>query len=146
MKQVIQNIKSGELSVADVPAPSVRPGGVLVRTRASLISAGTEKMLIDLGRKSLVGKAKARPDLVKKVIEKVKTEGFMNTLRSVMGRLHSSLPLGYSAVGEVIAVGEGLEGRFRVGDRVACAGAGYANQAEFLFVPANLVVPMPAGL
>jgi predicted dehydrogenase/threonine dehydrogenase-like Zn-dependent dehydrogenase len=146
MKQVLQNLRSGELSVAEVPAPPLTEGGVLVRTHASLISVGTEKMLIDLGRKSLAGKARARPDLVKKVLGKVKTEGFMATLRTVMGRLSSSLPLGYSAAGEVIGVGPGLEGTFRPGDRVACAGAGYANHAEFLYVPGNLCVPMPEGL
>jgi predicted dehydrogenase/threonine dehydrogenase-like Zn-dependent dehydrogenase len=146
MRQVLQNLRSGELSVVEVPAPSLREGGVLVRTRASLISVGTEKMLIDLGRKSLAGKARARPDLVKKVLAKVRTEGFLATLRSVMGRLSSSLPLGYSAVGEVVRVGRGLEGVYRPGDRVACAGAGYANHAEYLFVPGNLTVPMPAGV
>ncbi len=146
MKQVLQNLKSGKLSVADVPTPTLRDGGVLVRTRTSLISVGTEKMLIDLAKKSLAGKARARPDLVKKVLKKLKTEGFLATLRTVMGRLSSSLPLGYSAVGEIEAVGAGLEGVFRPGDRVACAGAGYANHAEFLFVPANLCVKMPKGL
>ncbi len=146
MKQVIQSRKTGKLAIKDVPAPKVRAGCLLVRTRASLISAGTERMVIDFARKSLAGKAQARPDLVRKVIEKAKKEGLVNTWKTVMARLDEPLPLGYSAAGEVIAVGAGLEGEFRVGERVAMAGAGIANHAEMNTVPRNLVAKIPAGV
>ncbi len=146
MKQVIQSRRTGKLALKDVPAPKVRAGHLLVRTRASLISAGTERMVVDFARKSLVGKAQSRPDLVKKVIEKAKREGLAQTFKTVMARLDEPLPLGYSAAGEVVAVGRGLEGRFRVGDRVAIAGAGIANHAELNAVPENLAAPIPDGV
>lgn len=146
MKQVIQSARSGKLSVRDVPAPVVGPGELLVRTRASLISAGTERMVVDFARKSLAGKARARPDLVRKVMDKARRDGLAATLRAVMARLDAPLPLGYSAVGVVIAVGAGLEGAWRVGDRVACAGAGIANHAEINRVPVNLAAPVPADV
>ena len=146
MKQVIQSRRTGKLRLLDVPAPKVKAGHVLVRTRASLISAGTERMVIDFARKSLAGKAKARPDLVKKVIEKARREGLAATWRTVMARLDEPLPLGYSAAGEVIAVGAGCEGVFRVGGRVAVGGAGLANHAEFNVVPRNLAHPIPDGV
>jgi predicted dehydrogenase/threonine dehydrogenase-like Zn-dependent dehydrogenase len=143
MKQVIQSARTGELRVGDVPAPAVRPGHVLVRTTASLISAGTERMTVDFARKSLVGKAQARPDLVRKVIDKAKRDGIAATLRSVRARLDEPLPLGYSAAGVVVEVGEGLEGEFRVGQRVAMAGAGIANHAELNLVPRQLLATVP---
>jgi len=146
VKQVIQSRKSGKLALKDVPAPKVRGGCLLVRTRASLISAGTERMVIDFARKSLAGKAQARPDLVKKVLEKAKKEGLVNTWKAVMARLDEPLPLGYSAAGDVLAVGAGLEGEFAVGDRVAMAGAGIANHSELNTVPRNLVAKIPAGV
>ena len=142
MKQVLQNFKTGELQVADVPPPVIHPGRVLVRAAASLISAGTERMKVDLAKKSLLGKAKERPDLVKQVIQKAKTEGLMNTLTAVRAKLEALVPLGYSASGVVVGVGAGVEG-FSVGDRVACAGAGYAAHAELLSVPQNLCVRLP---
>lgn len=145
MRQVVQAVKGGRTRVADVPAPGLRAGGVLVRTRWSLISAGTEKLIIDLAGKSLVGKARARPDLVKKTIEKVKREGVVATYRAVAGRLSGDIPLGYSAAGEVLAVGHGVTG-LAPGDRVACAGAGYANHAEILSVPRNLCARVPEGV
>ncbi|MDP4795340.1 MAG: bi-domain-containing oxidoreductase [Rhodospirillales bacterium] len=144
MKQVIQSRRTGKLALKDVPAQAVRAGALLVRTRASLISAGTERMVVDFARKSLAGKAQARPDLVRKVLDKAKKEGLWNTWKTVMARLDEPLPLGYSAAGEVIAVGAGLEGEFRVGDRVAMAGAGIANHAELNTVPRNLVAKIPA--
>ncbi|MBT3238431.1 MAG: Gfo/Idh/MocA family oxidoreductase [Rhodospirillaceae bacterium] len=143
MKQVIQSARTGKLKLTEVPAPEVRAGHLLVATRASLISAGTEKMVVDFARKSLAGKARQRPDLVKKVIDKVKRDGLGATLRAVLARLDEPLPLGYSLAGDVIAVGEGLEGKFRVGQHVACAGAGLANHAEFNVVPASLTAPVP---
>jgi len=146
MKQVIQSRRTGKLALKEVPAPGVRAGHLLVRTRASLISAGTERMVIDFARKNLAAKAQARPDLVKKVLDKAKKEGLWNTWKAVMARLDEPLPLGYSAAGQVIAVGAGLEGRYRVGDRVAMAGAGIANHAELNAVPENLVAHIPDGV
>ena len=146
MKQVIQSARTGKLSLRDVPEPRVRSGHLLVASRASLISAGTERMVIDFARKSLAGKAKERPDLVRKVIDKARRDGIVSTFKAVMARLDEPLPLGYSAAGEVVAVGAGLEGTFRVGQRVAMAGAGLANHAELNVVPRNLAATIPDGL
>jgi len=143
MKQVIQNTRTGKLRLTDVPDPRVKAGNVLVKTRASLISAGTERMAVEFARKSLAGKARQRPDLVKKVLDKAKRDGIAATFRSVMARLDEPLPLGYSAAGEIVAVGEGLEGVFRTGQRVAVAGAGLANHAELNVIPGNLVAAIP---
>jgi polar amino acid transport system substrate-binding protein len=145
LKQVLQAAGGGSTRVADVPPPAVRRGGVLVRTEWSLISAGTERLVIDLATKSLVGKARARPDLVKKTLDKLRREGLVATYRAVAGRLAGDVPLGYSAAGRVIAVGDGVTG-IAVGDRVACAGAGYANHAEVLSVPVNLTARIPPEL
>ena len=145
MQQILQNIKSGETRLETVPPPADRAGGVRVRTAASLISAGTEKMLIDLAQKSLVGKAQARPDLVRQVLQKVKKEGLLNTFRNVMSKMEKPMPLGYSAAGIVEAVGREVTG-FKAGDRVAIAGAGYANHAEINVVPKNLVALIPDGV
>src|SRR5688572_4961703 len=123
MKQILQNVRSGVVSAYDVPSPSVQRGRILVRTATSLISAGTEKVAVESGKKSLLGKAKERPDLVKQVIEKVRTEGLLKTYRSVQNKLDGTTALGYSAAGFVSAVGDGVTG-FLPGDRVACAGAG----------------------
>jgi predicted dehydrogenase/threonine dehydrogenase-like Zn-dependent dehydrogenase len=142
MKQLLQNLKNGEGAVAEVPAPVAQAGRVLVRTAASLVSAGTERAVVELGRKSLVGKARERPDLVRKVVEKVKTEGLVNTLGAVREKLDESHALGYSAAGIVVEVGANVS-EFRVGDRVACAGTGYATHAEVLSVPKNLCVALP---
>jgi predicted dehydrogenase/threonine dehydrogenase-like Zn-dependent dehydrogenase len=143
MKQLIQSARSGKLSLTDVPEPAAGEGEVLVRTRASLISAGTERMVIDFARKGLVGKALARPDLVRKVADKARRDGAAAALRAAMSRLDEPLPLGYSAAGEIVALGRGVEGRFRIGQRVAIAGAGMANHAEVNAVPANLVARVP---
>src|SRR5215213_1889311 len=142
MKQLLQNLKTGEGVVADVPAPVAQPGRVLVRAAASLVSAGTERAFVERGRKGLVGKAKDRPDLVGKVLEKVKSEGLLSTLQSVREKLDESHALGYSAAGLVVEVGEGVT-EFRAGDRVACAGTGYAAHAELLSVPKNLCARLP---
>ncbi|CAA7621185.1 bi-domain-containing oxidoreductase [Magnetospirillum sp. SS-4] len=146
MKQVIQSARTGKLSLRDVPEPRVRSGHLLVASRASLISAGTERMVIDFARKSLAGKAKERPDLVRKVIDKARRDGILSTFKAVMARLDEPLPLGYSAAGQVVAVGAGLEGAFRVGQRVAMAGAGLANHAELNVVPRNLAAAIPDGV
>ena len=141
MKQVLQNYKTGELRLADVPRPALRAKGVLVATRASLISAGTEKMKVDVAKKNLLGKAMERPDQVKKVLESVRQQGLLPTWEKVMNKLDTPTPLGYSSAGVVLEVGREAPG-FSVGDRVACAGAGYAVHADVAYVPRNLVVPM----
>ena len=145
MKQILQNRKTGELSVNDVPAPVAQRGRVLVRAAASLISAGTERMAVDLGKKSLLGKARERPDLVKQVVQKAKNEGLLNTYNAVRAKLSSSTALGYSAAGIVIDVGDDVT-EFTAGDRVACAGAGFASHAEVLSVPKNLCVRVPESV
>lgn len=141
MKQVSQNYKTGEIRLEDTVAPSLGAGGVLVRTAFSVISMGTEGMKVREGKMSYAGKACARPDHVRKVIQGVRQQGLATTYRKVMNRLDSLTPLGYSLSGTVTAVGTGIT-EFVIGDRVACAGAGYANHAEINFVPRNLVVPV----
>lgn len=145
MKQIAQNYKSGELSVLDVPVPACKPGGVLVRTEFSLISAGTEMMKVQESKLSLVGKARARPDQVKKVLESMAQQGPLATYRKVAGKLDSYTPLGYSTSGIVVEVGDGADG-FEVGQRVACGGNQFAFHAEYNWVPKNLCVPMPEGV
>ncbi|MBS1789488.1 MAG: bi-domain-containing oxidoreductase [Acidobacteria bacterium] len=142
MKQVIQNFRSGVLKVDDVPETICRRGGILVGNVASLVSAGTEKMTVDLAQKSLVGKAKERPDLVRQVISKFRRDGLMATLRTVKAKLDTPVALGYSCAGVVREVGRDVED-FQVGDRVACAGMNYASHAETVFVPKNLAVKIP---
>jgi predicted dehydrogenase/threonine dehydrogenase-like Zn-dependent dehydrogenase len=142
MKQVLQNNKTGRMAVADVPTPIAQKGRVLVRASASLISAGTERMAVDEGKKSLIERARERPELVRQVLEKAKNEGFLKTFNAVRSKLGSSTALGYSAAGVVMDVGEDVT-EFRAGDRVACAGAGYASHAEVLSVPKNLCVRLP---
>jgi len=145
MKQVVQSYRSGELKLWDAPAPACGAGKVLVAVSRSLISAGTEKLVIDLGKASLAGKAVLRPDLVQQVLTKAKREGLLPTLEKVFAKLDQPAPLGYSAAGRVIAAGAGVSG-LAAGDLVACAGAGYANHAEFVAVPKNLVVRVPDGV
>jgi len=142
LKQLLQNLKTGEGTVADVPSPIARRGRVLVRTVSSLVSAGTERAFVELGRKSVVGKAAERPDLVKKILDKVKSDGVMSTLSMIRDKLDESHALGYSAAGIVIEVGSDVT-EFRAGQRVACAGTGYATHAEILSVPKNLCVALP---
>ena len=107
MKQVLQSQRRGEVRLAEVPAPACRAGGVLVSTRSSVISAGTERMLVELGKKSLLGKARARPDLVRKVLDTVRTRGVRATAEQVFAKLDEPVPLGYSASGEVVEAGRG---------------------------------------
>ena len=145
MKQIAQNYKSGELALLEVPVPAARPGGVLVRTQISLISTGTEMMKINESKLSLVGKARARPDQVKKVMQSVSQQGLRATYRKVSDRLDSYTPLGYSLCGEVVEVGAEVED-LAVGQRVACAGNSYAVHAEYNWVPRNLCVPLPEGV
>jgi predicted dehydrogenase len=145
MKQVLQSYRTGELSLTDVPAPGLEPGAVLVRTKRSLISVGTERQVMDLAKRSLVGKARARPDLVKKVLGRLSRDGLLATGKAVFNKLDQPIPLGYSCVGSVLAVGEGVAG-LAVGDRVACAGAKVANHAEVNLVPKNLCARIPEGV
>jgi len=145
VKQVLQNLKTGEVSVSDVPVPSVRRGFVLVRTAASLISAGTERLTVEAGQKSLLSRAVEQPALVKQVLQKARHEGVLNTVDAVLSKLGSMNALGYSAAGTVIEIGEAVT-ELRVGDRVACAGVGYASHAEVLAVPKNLCVRLPENV
>ena len=145
MKQVLQNRKTGRPFVGEVPVPALQRGRVLVRTVASLISAGTERAAVELVSKGLVQEARQRPDLVKAVVAKVKNEGLLNTFASVRDKMAASQALGYSAAGIVAAVGEDVS-EFQIGDRVACAGVGFASHAEVLSVPKNLCVHLPEGV
>jgi len=142
MKQLLQNLKTGETTVADVPIPTLKPGTALIHTAASLVSAGTERMVVEFAEKSLVGKARSRPDLVKQVLDKARREGLLTTVDAAFNRLDQPMPLGYSSAGTIIAVGKGLQG-FKVADRVACAGGGYAVHAEYAIIPKNLLVHIP---
>jgi len=142
MKQVVQNFRSGQLKVEELPRPALRPAGVLVRTAFSLISAGTERTIVETAQSSLIGKARSRPDLVRQVLDTVKREGLSSTYEKVKARLSQTRDLGYSAAGTVVEVGN-KSNEFRVGDRVACAGAGYASHAEVIYVPKNLCCKLP---
>ena len=142
MRQLTLKLKNGEIRVLEVPAPVLGPGMVLVRNHYSLISAGTEASSATAARKSLVGKAKERPQQVKQVIDAFKEHGPIQTYRAVMKRLDSYSPLGYSSAGEVIEAAPDVRG-FAAGDLVACGGAGYASHAEIIAVPSNLCVKLP---
>ncbi|MFJ8157412.1 bi-domain-containing oxidoreductase [Streptomyces sp. NPDC094468] len=145
MKQVVQNYKSGELAVLDVPVPGCKPGGVLVRSAYSLISTGTELMKVSEAGMSMLGKARSRPDQVAKVMQSVATNGVPATYRKVMGKLDSYTPLGYSLCGVVEQVGAGIDD-VKAGDLVACAGNEHALHAELNWVPKNLYTPVPDRL
>ncbi|MGW7566235.1 bi-domain-containing oxidoreductase [Streptomyces tendae] len=145
MKQVVQNYKSGELALLDVPVPGCKPGGVLVRTAYSLISTGTELMKVSEAGMSMLGKARSRPDQVAKVVQSVATNGVPATYRKVMGKLDSYTPLGYSLCGVVEQVGDGIDD-VKAGDLVACAGNEHALHAELNWVPKNLYTPVPDSL
>ncbi len=142
MKQVIQSYKTGDITISDVPAPACKAGGVLVMNVNSLISIGTEKSMIEIARKNLFEKAKARPDLVKRFIDKAKKEGLINVYKEAMNRLDEPVALGYSSSGTILKVGQGVS-EFAIGDRVACVGAGFAGHAEVIWVPENLCVKLP---
>ena len=144
MKQIVQKPKAGVV-VEEVPAPALRSEGVLVRNHASLISAGTERATVSVGSASLLTTARERPDLVRRVLKMVRTQGWRATLQKVRARMGASTPLGYSCSGEVLATSPGL-GELSIGERVACAGASYANHAEVVFIPKNLCVRIPDGV
>ena len=142
MKQVVQSYKTGEVALRDVPVPQCGGKRILVRNRNSLISLGTERSTIELGRKSLVGKAAARPDLVRRAWEKARKEGLLKTWHEAMGRLDTPTPLGYSCAGIVEQCGAAAT-EFAPGDRVACVGQGFASHAEFVSIPVNLAARIP---
>ncbi len=142
MKQLLQSVRKGRVFLSEVPPPQVRPNGVLVQTAASVISPGTERAALEFSQMSLFSKARNRPDLVRQVLDKVKRDGFLEAARIALARLDRPIAVGYACAGTVIALGsEATE--FNVGDRVACAGAGYAAHAELNYVPRNLAVPIP---
>jgi polar amino acid transport system substrate-binding protein len=145
MKQLVQDFKTGDIKLVDVPPPVVAPGCVLVRNAFSLVSAGTEKATVAMAQASLVGKARLRPDLAKQVLGTLKREGIGATLRKVQSRLDQWKQLGYSSAGTILEVGEGVTG-FAVGDRVACAGQDYASHAEVVLIPQNLCTKLPEGV
>ena len=141
MKQILQNLRSGGTGVAEVPCPAVARGELLIRTSVTLISAGTERMLVSFGRASLLGKARAQPERVREVLDKIRTDGLVATLGAVFNKLDRPLPLGYCNVGVVLAVGEDVTG-FAVGDRVASNG----GHAEVVSVPKHLCARIPEGV
>jgi predicted dehydrogenase/threonine dehydrogenase-like Zn-dependent dehydrogenase len=141
MKQIIQSFKTGQTILEEVPAPQVAKGTVLIQTTHSLVSLGTERMLVEFGKSNLISKARQQPDKVKQVLDKIKTEGLMPTLEAVFNKLGEPLPLGYCNVGKVIAVGDGVS-EFKVGDRVASNG----QHAEFVSIPKNLVAHIPENV
>lgn len=145
MKQVIQGFKDGKLQVEEVPAPMLKSPGALVQTRISVVSVGTERAVTEFASQGLAGKAHSRPDLVKQVIRKVKSDGLVSAYKTSMARLDVPLALGYSSMGEIMDVGSSVAG-LKVGDRVACAGGGYASHAELVYVPKNLMVKVPEGV
>ena len=138
MKQIIQDLKNGDTILEDVPVPMVKPGYILIKTSKSLVSLGTEKMLVEFGKANFVQKAKQQPDKVKMVLDRVKTDGLKPTLNAVFNKLGQPLPLGYCNVGKVVAVGKGVT-EFKIGDRVASNG----NHAEYVLVAKNLVAKIP---
>ncbi|PYV50089.1 MAG: hypothetical protein DMG98_28450, partial [Acidobacteria bacterium] len=142
MKAVLEDMRSGKVMAYEVPQPELRPGGILVRTAFSAISSGTERAKLEAGEKSLMGKAMARPDLVRQVMDFARNEGIKAAYQRVQSRLDSLSPLGYSCSGIVIAAGEGVQ-EFQPGDRVACGGGGYASHSAINFVPKNLAVKLP---
>lgn len=138
MKQIIQDLSSGDTILEDIPAPLVKSGHVLIQTTRSLVSLGTERMLVEFGKSNLFQKAKQQPDKVKEVLNKIKTDGLKPTINAVFNKLGQPIPLGYCNVGKVIAIGKGVQ-EFSIGDRVSSNGP----HAEIVCVPKNLVVKIP---
>jgi len=145
MKQLLQNIKNGKTSVEEVPMPAPRDGQALVKIESSLVSAGTERMIVEFAKKNLLGKARSRPDQVRQVLDKAKREGVLPAVQAAFNRLDQPMPLGYSSAGTIVALGKNTPG-LKVGQRVACAGANYAVHAEYNVVPRNLISPLPKNV
>src|SRR3990167_6124972 len=138
MKRILHSFKTGAVKLVETPCPQVKPGHLLIQTGCSLISPGTEKMLIDFGKASILEKIRQQPDKVKMVLDKIKTDGLLPTLEAVQSKLDQEIPLGYCNVGTVLEVGEGV-GEFSVGDRVVSNG----SHAEVVLVPKNLCCKVP---
>lgn len=145
MKQLLQNMKNGKTTVEEIPVPVPRAGTALVHTAASLVSAGTERMVVEFARQSLAGKARSRPDLVRQVLERARREGLLSTAQAALKRLDQPMAPGYSSAGTIVSLGAGMSG-FKVGQRVACAGGGYAVHAEYAVVPHNLLAMLPKNV
>lgn len=143
MKQLVQRIKDGEMKVVDLPIPFLKPKGVLVKNYFSLISAGTERTTVESGKENLLVRAYKNPDIVKQVYQIIRRDGLIPTIERILGNLNDYKTLGYSSAGVVI---ESSSDKFKPGDRVACAGAGYANHAQIVFVPENLCVKLPENV
>lgn len=144
MRVLTQNYNNGNLEMLEIPMITCK-NGLLVETRASFVSLGTDRTIINIAKKSLLGKALSRPDWVKKVIDKIKTEGFMEAWRQSKARLDMPVPLGYSCSGIIREINN-VEEDFRIGDRVACIGSGYASHSEWNVVPPNLCVKIPDNI
>src|SRR5689334_21213709 len=144
MKQVLQSARTGKLEVAQTPVPAVMPGCVLVRVGASLVSAGTERASSEFASKSLLEKARSRPDLVRDVLSKVRRDGLVSAVSAVRNRLDQPTTPGYSSSGTVIQISQGITD-LKPGDRVACAGANYAVHAEFVLIPRMLAARIPSA-
>ncbi|MHA1343266.1 MAG: zinc-dependent alcohol dehydrogenase, partial [Promethearchaeota archaeon] len=144
MKQLVQTLKNGKIQIIEVPPPIINKGMIMVKNHYSLISPGTEGSTVRVARKSMVGKAKERPDQLKQVLEVLKRQGPIQTYRAVKQRLDAYSPLGYSCAGEVIDVSADIKG-FGVGDMVACGGGGYANHAEIVAIPRSLSIKLPSN-
>jgi len=141
MKQILQNLKTGKTEIMEVPCPIAKPGHLLIKTAFSIISAGTERMLVEFGKANYLSKAKQQPDKVKQVLDKLKTDGILSTLNSVQVKLDQPLPLGYSNAGTVIEIGRGVD-NFNIGDRVISNGP----HSEVVCVPKNLCARIPEGV
>ena len=142
MKQLLQNMKTGRTTIEEIPVPTPHTGQALVKVATSLVSAGTERMVVEFAEKSLVGKARSRPDLIRQVVDKMKREGVLPTVQATFNRLDQPMALGYSSAGTIILLGDGMES-FKIGQRVACAGGGYAVHAEYNVIPRNLLTLLP---
>lgn len=141
MKQIVEDIRHGSVILEEVPVPQVKAGCLLIKTTRTLVSLGTERMLVAFGKANLIDKARLQPDKVKQVLDKVKTDGLQPTIDAVRHQLEKPLPLGYCHVGRVISVGSGVSG-FQIGDRVASNGP----HAEYVCVPQNLAAKIPEGV
>ena len=146
MRQLCQDPKSGKIELVELSEPALLTGAVLVHNLFSAISPCTERSAVSVAKSSYLQTARARPDLVRRVMDTVRKEGMLAAYRKVQAKLSEPRALGYSSAGTVLQVGEGAGSMFAVGDRVACAGAGYASHAEVVCVPVNLVARIPDGV